>query len=228
MPSVFPGMDPYLEDAKRWPTFHQQFISALSDALQPALSDKYRLRLGNRHYEIEQVLFTSILKEQMQEPFLEIRQKSSSDKLVTLIELISPTNRTHPEGKLRYELRRTEARNEGAHFVELDLVLQGQTCLEAELTSLTESQYVCCVTRAARPIKHELYGTLLTKRLPRIRLPMIADERDLVLDVQALVNRVFDRCFDGQIDYNVDPHVPLSDADRHWMDQLLRNEKLRK
>ena len=125
-------------------------------------------------------------------------------------------------------MRRTEARNEGAHFVELDLVLQGQTCLEADLTSLTESQYVCCVTRAARPIKHELYGTLLTKRLPRIRLPMIADERDLVLDVQALVNRVFDRCFDGQIDYNVDPHVPLSDADRHWMDQLLRNEKLRK
>jgi Protein of unknown function (DUF4058) len=228
VPSVFPGMDPYLEDAKRWPTFHQQFISALSDALQPALSDKYRLRLGNRHYDIEQVLFTSILKEQMQEPFLEIRQKSSSDKLVTLIELISPTNRTHPEGKRRYELRRAEARMEGAHFVELDLVLQGQTCLEAELTSLNESQYVCCVTRAARPIKHELYGTLLTKRLPRIRLPMQADERDLVLDVQALVNRVYDRCFDRQIDYNVDPHVPLSDADRHWMDQLLRNENLRK
>jgi len=221
-------MDPYLEDAKRWPTFQQQFISALSDALQPALSDKYRLRLGNRHYEIEQVLFTSIQKEQHQEPFLEIRQKSSSDKLVTLIEMISPTNRTHPEGRRRYEMRRLEARNESAHLVELDLVLQGQTCLVADLSNLTESQYVCCVTRVARPVKHELYGTMLTKRLPRIRLPMLPDDRDLVLDVQALVNRVFDRCFDGQIDYQLDPHVPLSDADRHWLDQLLKNEKLRK
>lgn len=70
MPSVLPGMDPYLEDARRWPTFQTQFISALGDALQPALSDKYRLRLGHRHYEIEQVLFTSIQKEEHQEPFL--------------------------------------------------------------------------------------------------------------------------------------------------------------
>lgn len=228
MPSVFPGMDPYLEDIKRWPTFHQQFISALGDALQPALSDKYRLRLGHRHYELEQVLFTSILKEQQQESFVEIRQKSSSDKLVTLIEMISPANRTHPEGRRRYEQRRQEARADGAHLVELDLVLQGQTCLEADLSALAEQQYVCCVTRSARPIKHELYGSLLTKRLPRIRLPMLADERDLVLDVQALVNRVYDRCFDGQIDYQIDPQVPLSDADRQWMDQLLRSEKLRK
>ena len=228
MPSVFPGMDPYLEDTKRWPTFQQQFISALGDALQPALSDKYRLRLGHRHYQLEQVLFTSIVKEEQQESFVEIRQKSSGDKLVTLIEMISPANRTHPEGRKRYEQRRNEARNEGAHIVELELVLQGQTCLEADLSTLSEQQYVCSVTRAIRPIKHELYGTLLTKRLPRIRLPMLADERDLVLDVQALVNRVFDRCFDGQIDYQLDPPVPLSDADRRWMDHLLRTQKLRK
>lgn len=228
MPSVFPGMDPYLEDGKRWPTFQTQFIAALGDALQPALSDKYRLRLGHRYYEIEQVLFTSIQKEEHQEPFLEIRQKSSSDKLVTLIDMISPVNRTHPEARRHYELRRQEARHEGAHLVELDLVLQGTTCLEADLSSLTESQYVCSVTRAGRPIKHELYGTLITKRLPRIRLPMFGEDRDLVLDVQALINRVFDRCFEGQIDYQHDPHVPLSDSDRAWVDQLLRGEKMRK
>lgn len=227
MHSVFPGMDPYLEDAKYWPTFQAQFISALGDALQPNLSDKYRLRQGTRHYEIEQVLFTSIQKEEHQEPFLEIRQKSSFDKLVTLIELVSPVNRTHPEGRKRYDVRRQEARREGAHLVELELALQGTTCLEAELTHLTEQQYVCCVTRAARPIKHELYGTLLSKRLPRIRLPLLPDERDLVLDVQALVNRVYDRCFDGKINYQHDPHVPLSDDDRRWLDQMLRDEKKR-
>jgi hypothetical protein len=228
MASVFPGMDPYLEDARRWPTFQTQFISALGDALQPAISDKYRLRIAHRHYEIEQVLFTSIQKEEHQESFLEIRLKSSGDKLVTLIEMVSPVNRTHPEGRKRFEQRRDEARMEGAHLVELDLVLQGASCLEADLSTLADAQYVCCVTRAARPVKHELYGTALNKRLPRIRLPMLPDERDLVLDVQALVNRVYDRCFEGLIDYQHDPHVPLSDADRKWLDQLLRSEKLRK
>lgn len=227
MPSVFPGMDPYLEDGKRWPTFQTQFISALGDALQPALNEKYRLRLGHRFYEIEQVLFTSIQKEEHQEPFLEIRLKSSNDKLVTLIDMVSPVNRTHPEARRHYNLRRQEARLEGANLVELDLALQGTTCLEADLSTLTESQYVCSVTRAGRPIKHELYGTVLTKRLPRVRLPLLSDDRDLVLDVQALINRVYDRCFEGQIDYQHDPHVPLSDADRHWLDQWLRHEKVR-
>jgi hypothetical protein len=84
------------------------------------------------------------------------------------------------------------------------------------------------VTRSSRPIKHDSYGAALAKRLPRIRLPLLADERDLVLDVQALVNRVYDRCFEGKVDYGKDPHVPLTDEERSWLDQLLRSEKMRR
>ncbi len=227
MPSPFPGMDPYLEDLRHWPVFHQQFISALGDALQPALSDKYRIRIANRAYTTQQILFTSILNEEQREPFLEIRQKSSGDRLVTLIEMVSPANRTHAEGRRCYEIHRQQARAEGANVVELELVLQGQTVLDADLSGLSEIQYVCVVTRASRPAKQEPYGAVISKRLPRIRLPMLGEDRDLVLDVQALVNRVYDRCFDGQIDYSVDPKVPLSDDDRRWLDLLLRAEKLR-
>lgn len=227
MPSPFPGMDPYLEDLRHWPVFHQQFISALGDALQPALSDKYRIRIANRSYQTEQVLFTSILKEEQREPFLEIRQKTGGDRLVTLIEMVSPSNRTHYEGRRMYDLHRQEAKAEGVHVVELELVLQGQSVLDADLSALSDSQYACVVTRATRPVKQEPYGAVLSKRLPRIRLPMMADDRDLVLDVQALVNRVYDRCFDGQIDYTADPKVPLSDDDRRWLDLLLKSEKLR-
>jgi len=227
MPSPFPGMDPYLEDLRHWPVFHQQFISALGDALQPALSDKYRIRIANRSYTTEQVLFTSILKEEQREPFLEVRQKSSGDRLVTLIEMVSPANRTHAEGRRSYELHRQQVKTEGANIVELELVLQGHTVLDADLSGVIDSQYACVVTRASRTMKQEPYGAVLGKRLPRIRLPMLTEDRDLVLDVQALVNRVYDRCFDGQIDYSVDPKVPLSDDDRRWLDVLLKAEKLR-
>src|SRR5262245_16876429 len=175
MASPFPGMDPYLEDLRHWPIFHQQFISALGDALQPALSDKYRIRIASRTYMTEQVLFTSILREEQREPFLEIRQKSSGDRLVTLLEMVSPANRIHHEGRRHYQVRRQEAKAEGSHVVELELVLQGQTVLDADLSGLSESQYVCVVTRATRPIKQEPYGTVMSKRLPRIRLPMLAD-----------------------------------------------------
>jgi hypothetical protein len=220
-------MDPYLEDLRHWPIFHQQFIAALGDALQPALSDKYRIRIASRTYSTQQVLFTSILSEEQREPFLEIRQKAGGDKLVTSIEMVSPANRIHPEGRRHYELHRQEVKSENAHTVELELILQGRSVLDADLSSLSESQYVCVVTRATRPIKQEPYGAVLGKRLPRIRLPMLPDDRDLVLDVQALINRVYDRCFDGQIDYTKDPSVPLSDEDRRWLDLLLKSEKLR-
>jgi len=48
MPSPFPGMDPYLEDAKRWPAFHHQFVATLYQLLLPGLVDRYRARVLTR------------------------------------------------------------------------------------------------------------------------------------------------------------------------------------
>jgi Protein of unknown function (DUF4058) len=50
MPSPFPGMDPYLEEAARWPDVHQRLITYLGDALQPRLRPRYFARLGERVY----------------------------------------------------------------------------------------------------------------------------------------------------------------------------------
>jgi len=46
MSSPFLGMDPYLEDEKRWPTFQPLVIHALYQMLLPGLMDRYRARVG--------------------------------------------------------------------------------------------------------------------------------------------------------------------------------------
>ena len=46
MPSPFPGMDPYLEDEQRWPTFQPVVVQALYQMLLPGLMDRYRARVG--------------------------------------------------------------------------------------------------------------------------------------------------------------------------------------
>src|SRR5690349_23117090 len=83
MPSPFPGMDPYLEDESLWPSFHHQLVACLYQTLLPGLVDRYRARVVQRHYVIEQVLFTSVTREEHREDYVEIRQRSDN-RLITL------------------------------------------------------------------------------------------------------------------------------------------------
>ena len=50
MPSPFPGMDPYLEDADLWSGFHHAFLSALQDRIAPVVRPKYFVRVEERVY----------------------------------------------------------------------------------------------------------------------------------------------------------------------------------
>lgn len=226
MSTPFPGMDPYLESHVHWPTFHQQMIVGLAEALQPSLGDRYRLRFSTRSYAVDQVLFTSIIREEHRENCIEIRQRAN-DKLTLVLDLVSPGNRTAPKGRIEYTTQAHAIRQQGSHLIEMDFILQGQTCLDADLSALSEKQYVVCVHRSAKPARNELYGSTLPKRLPRIRVPLAADDRDLVLDLQAVFQKVYDRFFAGKVDYTKDPPVRLSDADNAWMLQVLKAAKLR-
>jgi hypothetical protein len=48
MPSPFPGMDPYLEDADIFPDFHDSFVTYLREGLQPQLPEPYYAAIGRR------------------------------------------------------------------------------------------------------------------------------------------------------------------------------------
>src|SRR5262245_45181878 len=107
MPSPFPGMDPYLEDERLWPAFQHQLATCLYQVVLPGLVDRYRARVAQRHYVTEQALFTSVVREEHHEEFIEIRQRSDG-RLVTLVDLVSPTNKTTAAGREAYLAKRRE------------------------------------------------------------------------------------------------------------------------
>lgn len=227
MPSPFPGMDPFLEDEKLWPIFHHQIITCLYQILLPGLVDRYRARLGQRHYAIEQALFTSVVREEHTEEVIEVRRRNDG-RMITLVEVVSPANKTTTAGRKAYLDKRQEFKNAGASLVEIDLVLQGQPTLEYSRDGLPDWDYAVTVTRATQPDRHEIYTATLQKRLPRFRLPLAADDRDTVLDLQAAFARCFDQGnFAGKIDYQRDPPVPLGEEDRRWLLDHLKQLKLR-
>lgn len=227
MPSPFPGMDPYLEDETIWPVFHHQFVLCLYQILLPGLIDRYRARVGQRAYVTEQALFTSILREEHHEDYIEIRQRNDG-KLVTLIEVVSPRNKKTPQGRASYLEKRKESKSVAANLVEIDLVLQGQPMLDYSRDGLPDWDYAVTVTRAAQPERYEIYTTTIQKRLPRFRLPLAADDRDTVLDLHTAFTRCYDQGgFAARIDYRRNPTISLEDDDVAWLDDVLKQQKVR-
>lgn len=227
MASPFPGMDPYLEDATLWPAFQRQLALCLYQILTPGLVDRYRARINQRTYVTEQALFTSVLRDEHQEDFIEIRQRTDN-RLVTLLDVASPTNKLTPMGRKTYLATRAEAKSAGANLVELDLVLEGKPTLDYAREGLPDWDYAVTVTRATQPERYEIYTATLQKRLPRFRLPLAADDRDTVLDLHTAFTRCYDQGdFQEKIDYKKEPAAPLAPDDAAWMQDLLKQQKLR-
>lgn len=228
MPGPLPGMDPFLEEEKLWPLFHMHLVHSLYQLLLPGLMDRYRARLAERHFVLEQALFTSVLRQEHREPFLEIRQRTDG-RLVTAVEVISPANKSSCGGRQAYLEKRQEFRSHNASLVEIDLVLQGQPLQDYAREGLPDWDYAVTVTRSIQPDRYEIYTATLDKRLPRFRLPLASDDRDTVLDLQAAVVRSYDQGdFAKQIDYQRDPTTKLSDLHKKWLGDRLREQKIRK
>ncbi|HLW63715.1 MAG TPA: DUF4058 family protein [Gemmataceae bacterium] len=227
MPSPFPGMDPFLEDEKLWPGFQHHFIGSLMQILLPNLVDRYRARISQRQYCTEMPLFTSIIREQHVEEYVEVRHRNDN-RLVTVIEMASPTNKNSAEGRAAYTCKRKEFRSQGATIVEIDLVMQGEPLLEYSREGLPEWDYAVTVSRCQQPDRYEIYTATLQKRLPRFKLPLALDDRDIVVDLQAVFARCFDQAnFLNQIDYTKEPRVVNEDSDRRWVHELLVQSKMR-
>jgi hypothetical protein len=220
-------MDPYLEDDAHWASFQHQLVACLYQILLPGLVDRYRARIGQRHYVTEQALFTSILRQEHHEDYVEVRQRSDN-KLVTVIDVVSPANKTTATGRQAYLHKRQESRMGNASMVEVDLVLQGQPTLDFSREGLPDWDYAVTVTRSTQPERYEIYTATLQKRLPRFRLPLAADDRDTVLDLQTAFTRCYDQgSFAPKINYRRDPTTRLIDEDREWLGELLKQQKLR-
>jgi len=220
-------MDPYLESETLWPSFQHQLVLCLYQILLPGLVDRYRARVGQRHYGTEQALFTSVVREEHTEEYIEIRQRTDG-KLVTLLDVVSPPNKITGVGRSAYLDKRRDCKQAHANLVEIDLVLEGQPTLEYSRDGLPEWDYAVTVTRSAKPEQFEIYTATLQKRLPRFRLPLAADDRETVLDLQTAVARCYDQGgFASKIDYTRDPATTLTPEDKQWLNEILKQNKLR-
>ncbi len=158
--------------------------------------------------------------------YVEIIDLSTGGRVITVIEFVSPTNKTPGEGLERYVQKQSECRSAGVNLVEIDLTRQGRRQLLAHRwcdAHLYDSTYQASIWRAAAAHRVELYPIRLADRLPALGIPLRPSDQDAVLDLQTLVDGVYAASrYDRTTDYRRSPDPPLSDEEAAWADAILK------
>jgi len=147
-------------------------------------------------------------------------------RLITVIEFLSPANKSEFDHRCLWERTRKENLAAGLSFVEIDLIRAGSWTLPDPQGSLRLSAkrvvHAVCATRARLHWRHEFYPCPLRQRLPIIRVPLRRGERDAALDLQALLDPCYERGrYEDKINYSKAPEPPLPPEELAWARQLL-------
>lgn len=147
-------------------------------------------------------------------------------KLVTAIELLSPTNK-RGKGRRQYLARRRRLLLSTAHLLEIDLLHQGQRVpMQAPLPS---APYFVLLSRFEdRPLS-EVWPIRLDESLPTVPVPLRDGDPDVPLDLQQAFTSVYDVIgYDLAVDYTEEPPVAMPDDEARWADHCLRAAGLRR
>jgi hypothetical protein len=83
--------------------------------------------------------------------------------------------------------------------------------------------YQVCVRRASRPGELEVYPLPLAEPLPTIAVPLREGDRDVPLDLGALVEQCYLNGRYDDLDYRADLDPPLPPGEAAWVHELLRS-----
>jgi hypothetical protein len=251
MPSPFPGMNPFLEHDDAWHDFHEKFLPAVAERLVPQVRPNYIVKLDEHVYVHElpheprrllgraDVAVSTSPAHATERPavgvleapalvrlpaqdverlaFLEIRDRRSRD-LVTVIELLSPSNKRTGSDREQYLAKRESLLGSRAHLVEIDLLRGGRPM---PLDDRPECSYSVLVSRVEEWPRAGLWPLSLRDRLPVIPIPLRRLDGDVRLDLQEVVDRVYDASGYEDYIYENSPEPPLTAEDAAWARQFV-------
>ena len=174
---------------------------------------------------VAEPLIMIVPQEPLTEGFIEIRDRSNGNRVVTVIEVLSVANKAGGKGTRKYREKQDEILNGRANLVEIDLLREGRRVTAVSWKTVPESHrtpYHICVKRASPPGHYEIYRVPLRERLPIIRIPLRHTDADVTLDLQSLLEQTYRTGRYDDIDYKEEAEPPLEGDDAKWADNLLR------
>jgi hypothetical protein len=162
--------------------------------------------------------------EKVREGYLEIRD-ARTHTVVTVIEVLSPSNKAPGAGRDEYESKRRQVLATVTNLVEIDLLRAGEPM---EMQPLSKSDYRILVRAGWERPRARLYAFSVREAIPEVPVPLQRGEKEVVLAVGKLLSEIYDRArYDIRLNYRQPPEPPLAPEDAAWADELLRAKGLR-
>lgn len=165
--------------------------------------------------------------------FVEIRDSEAGHKLITLIEILGPSNKRTGPDRDSYAAKQRQILESDASLVEIDLLRSGRRVLpnparEATVDRLVPRPgYVAFVSRSwvreNLGMGYQAFPVGLREPLPCIPIPLTQGEAEISLDLQSIFDRLYDESpyRMGSVDYARPPVPPLAPEDAAWAAGLL-------
>ena len=144
---------------------------------------------------------------------IEVRTRED-ERVVTVIELLSPTNKDEETGRLQFLAKREKLRRAGVHFLQIDLLRGGRRLLP-EGADPGGRHHNALLARGGEA-EADLWYWGLRDRLPTLPVPLESPDPDATLDLQAVFEKVYDASGYGPRLYRLDPDPPLAGEDAAW------------
>lgn len=160
--------------------------------------------------------------EEIKEAYLEIREIASA-KVITVIELLSPTNKRPGIGRDKYENKRQRILGTPTHLVEIDLLRDGVPM--PVLDNPETSHYRILISRGNHRPTADLLLFNLQNPIPQFALPLQKGDTEPIVDLQTLLNQIYERAgYDYTIDYKNEPVPALSETEIEWKNNYLQQQ----
>jgi hypothetical protein len=156
---------------------------------------------------------------QVDQWYLEVRLVETR-KLVTVIEVLSPWNKSAGPGRKDYLKKRRHIFKTRTSLVEIDLLRSGRA-MPLTARDPVESDYRILVSRGTSRPRAKLYAFGVRHPIPPIPIPLLAKDPEPSLDLNAVLHALYERArFDLVLDYSKPPVPPLGEEDTAWAREI--------
>jgi hypothetical protein len=159
--------------------------------------------------------------DQPTQKFIEIRALPD-ERLVTTIELLSPSNKKPGDDRSAFLAKRTDLLRHGVNVVDIDLLVSGHRL--PLLAPIPPGDYHAFITNPATYDHCDVYSWSVRDTLPVLTIPLKADEAATSLDLQVAFTHVYDHGrYRQQLRYGKIRPTMLSEVDLEWAMQRVQS-----
>ena len=155
----------------------------------------------------------------IEETYLEVRE-AETGQVITVIEILSPTNKRPGAGRQKYERKRLETLSTHTHLVEIDLLRAWEPMPFAGYAP--SSHYRILVRRGEQGSKADLYPFNLRDTIPEFPLPLQAGDVEPLINLSTLLDDIYvEGSYDVRINRHQPPQPPLTEDEAKWAREIM-------